>query len=236
MTFQLINPVFLAINIWELTIPWSRAFAGMSIFEVDFANGPILLPITGMGTGTAQLWAGKQLLAGRFSIPVISEQSMPFSGFFWLGGGLGAGSLGSNRRGICKNNSKICFIPEPLPGWDYFWNEGIAWWCQGDVGVPVPSAGVPHSIFLGWIWIIDPNIQSSAPCWTQPLPTQESSPQIQLLSKNYLNRSQNGEIYPEGAVDGSQIQNLPWKAKPGSSKGRKSCAMSCFIGLMLQVG
>lgn len=206
-----------------------QSFAGTRILEFGFANGPILLPMPGMGTGTAQLFAG------RLSIPASSEQSMPFSDFFWLRGGVGAGSLRSSCTGICKNNSKTCFIPEPLPGWDYFWSEGVARQCQGDVGVPVPSLGTPQHLF----GIVDPNI----PCWIQPFPMQEPIPKIQLLSKNYRNRSRNVRTCPEGAADGSQIQNLPWKAKPAEPKGRESramepreCSVSHFMGLMIQLG
>lgn len=49
--------------------------------------------------------------------------------------------------------------------------------------------------------------------------------QIQLLSKNSLNRPRNEGIYSEGAGDGSQIQILPWKAKAAEPKGWESCTM-----------
>lgn len=189
--------------------------------EADFATGPILLPITGMGTGIAQLRAGKRLLAGRLSIPASSEQSMPFLGFFWPWGSLDAGSLGSNIPGIIKNNSKICFIPEPLPGWDYFWNEGVARQCQGDVGVPVPSPGSPTASFWDGSGSLIPTPRAQPCAGSNPFPFPKYSCYLRII-----------EIDPEmqGSIQRVLLMEARsricfGKQKTAEPKGRESCAM-----------
>lgn len=138
---------------------------GAHILEADFAKDPI----PGMGTGAAQLWAGKQLLEERLSIPASSEQSMPFSGFFWPGGGLGAGSWAPIALEFVKITAKyILFLILCQAGIISGMGELLS--DAREVWGTCVLTGVPHSIFP------DPNIQSSAPCWMQPFPTQEPSP------------------------------------------------------------
>lgn len=159
-----------------------QSFAGTSIFEVGFANGPILLPITGMGTGTAQLWAGKQLLVGRSSIAASSEQSMPFLGFFWLGVALVQVLWAPIALEFVKITAKyVLFLSLCQAGIISEMREHSV--VPGRCGGTCALIGVPHSISLGWIWITDPNIQSSAQCWTQPCPTVPNPAVISELFK-----------------------------------------------------
>lgn len=131
----------------------------------NFANGPILLPVTRRQWGQARglpgigHWAGKRhshcFTAGRLSIPArfqplrlpAPSKQCHFWSHFGQGGGLSAGPHGSAPLTLLKITAKYVLFLSPCQQWDYFRsNERVSRQCRQSRGDTCALAGIPSQL------------------------------------------------------------------------------------------